>query len=283
MGADKQDSSTSRENVVLVTGASGGIGEATAYELARRGADLILAARRSAELDRVADRIVAEGGRRPLCIAADITSPEDCARIARETEAAHGRLHALVNNAGVTAHGRFDESDLVVARRAMELNFFAQLELTQRLLPLLRRAPGWKKILLVSTPSGLYGVPGRFAYSASKAAAHAWMESLRIELRADRIHTILFCPGYTATALRTSGLAADGGVLQEEQAKSARSPEDTAKRLVRALGGRRRVVLTNLPGRLTYWWRTLAPAALEALMRKKLKKDFLKADESDSI
>lgn len=262
---------------VLITGASSGIGEATAYELAARGARLILVARRKHELERVAKTIAAASGAECHCIAADVTEHADRLRVRDYVTKHLGSLNMLVNNAGITAHGRFDETRLPVLRKIMEINFFASVELTSELIPLIKKAAGPRRILLVSTPSGLYGVPGRFAYSASKAAGHVVMDVLRVELRDENIHTVIFCPGYVRTNLRTSGLAADGGVLADEQASGARTPEEIAVKLRKALEGRQRVVVTNGLGRIVYWLRTLAPGLLEWLMAKKLKKDFQKS------
>ncbi|MBX7059437.1 MAG: SDR family oxidoreductase [Leptospirales bacterium] len=264
-----------KSSVVLITGASSGIGEATARELASAGARLTLVARRMPELRRVASEIAPP--EEPLLVDADITSAQDRRRIRAAVEQRFGALNVLINNAGITAHGRFDESDLAIMRSAMELNFFAAAELTQELLPLIKRAEGARRILLVSTPSGLYGVPGRFAYSASKAAGHVWMETMRSELHGDRIRTVIYCPGYVRTNLRSSGLAADGSRLSDEQASGAISPQQAARRLLRALRGRRRIVLGDKLGRIVYWLRTLAPGLLEWLMRKRLKKDFQKS------
>lgn len=262
---------------VLITGASGGIGAAAALEIARRGGRPILVARRARELERVAQDIGTQTGVPALTIPCDITRPADRETIRRKLEGAGG-LDILINNAGITAHGRFDRSDPAVLRRTMELNFFAAVELTAELLPLLQAGPaqdhGERQIVLISTPSGLYGIPGRFAYSASKAAGHVWLETLRTELKAAGIHTLIFCPGYTRTDLRTSGLAADGGRLQEEQASGALEPEAVARRLCRSMEAEQRIAFTGGTGRMVYWLRTLAPGLLEALMAKKLKKDF---------
>ena len=269
-----------RDKIVLITGASGGIGEATAHELARFGAIPVLIARRASELERVAREISdRHAGITARWLEADITVAADRRRIRDFVAETYGRLDVLINNAGITAHGRFDESDLSVLRTTIELNFFAAVELTAELLPLMRRPATEterRALVLVSTPSGLYGVPGRFAYSASKAAGHAWMETLRSELREDGIETIIFCPGYTRTNLRTSGLAADGGRLSESQAASAKDPAYMAGLLRRAVERRKRVALTGFSGSLVYWLRTLAPGALEWLMRKKLRHDMKK-------
>ena len=263
-----------KERVALVTGASGGIGEATAMELALRGARPVLFARRESELRRVAEQIQKETGVAPLWLAGDVCAEKDRRALARFLHESFGRLDVLIHNAGITAHGRFDESHPSVLRKAMELNFFAVAELTGELLPLMKSTPGERLILLVSTPSGLYGIPGRSAYSTGKAAGHALMESLRMELAADRISCTIFCPGYTKTALRTSGLAADGTQLAEGQAHGAREPEDVARALVNAIEKKKRLVLLGFNGHFLYWGRTLFPRILEALTARKLQKDF---------
>lgn len=261
---------------ILITGASSGIGRAAAIEAAGQGAQLILVARRKSELDRTAEEIQKISGKNPITITADITREADRKRIFQEVTGGAGKLEILVNNAGITAHGRFDESDPSVLRRIMEINFFAMAELTQILLPVIKKTSGEKMIVLVSTVSGLYGIPGRSAYSASKSAGHAVMESLRLELKEDRIHTLIFCPGYTQTGLRTSGLSTDGSVIKEEQASGAITAGQAAKMLWKAVERNDKISFTNSTGRVIYWLRTMAPGLLERLMLKKLKRDFQK-------
>ena len=276
-GAPLQKGVRLPERSVLITGASSGIGEATASILAARGARLVLVARRSNELERVQAGLRKSGHNQTIeIVPADITRASDRNRIRKAVERL-GELHLLINNAGITAHGRYDESVPGVLRKTFELNFFAATELTGELLPIMKRSSADKMIVYVSTPSGLYGIPGRFAYSASKAAGHAWMESMRFELEQDRIGALIFCPGYTRTALRTSGLNEKGQIISEEQARGAASPEHIAGLLCRAIERDRRLALTNFNGRVIYLLRTLAPGLLFRLLSKKLKKDFQRA------
>ncbi|MBL8018047.1 MAG: SDR family NAD(P)-dependent oxidoreductase [Leptospirales bacterium] len=261
---------------VLITGASSGIGAAAAIEAATRGAFPILVARRREELARVAALIQNNTGRLPLFQSCDLTQETDRKALTTWLAGVVDSLPVLINNAGITAHGRFDQTRPEVLERTMQVNFFAPVFLTQELLPLMRKAEGKKKIVLVSTPSALHGVPGRFAYSASKAAGHAWIETIRIELKDEGFDTLLFCPGYTTTALRTSGLAGDGSTLEEEQASGARTPEDVAKLLLVAIRKDERIAFTNAAGRYLYYMRTMAPGTLENALGKKLKKDFQK-------
>lgn len=263
-----------KSRVVLITGASSGIGEAAAHCFARQGAIPVLVARREAELNRVAAAIKASYQIESPVLAADLRQEADRSRLRSFMEQEVRQLHVLIHNAGITAHGRFDETSASVLRETMEMNFFSVVDLTRDLLDLIKKSDGPKAIWLVSTPSGLHGVPGRFAYSASKAAGHAFLETLRVELKPLGIHTGVFCPGYTRTALRTSGLSADGSVLHEDQARGAAEPEAVAKKLVRAVQKRKRLVVLSLNGFMVKFGRTLFPRVLEWLMATKLKRDF---------
>ena len=258
---------------VLVTGASSGIGEATVKELARAGAVPILVARREKELKRVQKEIEQSTPNGPYSesIAADICEPKDRKKIYNHLKKSSG-LDILIHNAGITAHGLFEASHPKVLRQTMEINFFAAVELTTLLLPFLKQNSGKKAIVLVSTPAGLYGIPKRFAYSASKAAAHAWLEALRMEMKGEScsLLTSIFCPGYICTNLRTSGLNADGSRLSEKQEKNADSPVKAAKKLLWAVKKEKRLAVMEPNGFFVYWLRTLAPALLERLIRKKM-------------
>lgn len=181
--------------VALVTGASSGIGEATARRIAREpGAQLILVARREDRLRALAEDL----GGEPVVIAADLTDPEAPTRIAAAVDAWHGRLDLLVNNAGAAWRATFGEGGWENVRRHMELNFDAQVRLTEALLPLLRRsAPS--AIVNVASTAGRVGRAGTGAYSASKFALAGWTDSLHLEERAHGVHVGLVLPGFVTT------------------------------------------------------------------------------------
>jgi short-subunit dehydrogenase len=182
--------------IALVTGASSGIGEATARRLARdtTAYQLILVARREDRLRALA----LELGGDPVVIAADITDPETPARIAAAVDAWHGRLHLLVNNAGAAWRGTFGEGGWENMRRHMELNFDAQVRLTEALLPLLRRsAPS--AIVNVASTAGRVSRANSGAYSASKFALAGWTDALHLEERQHGVHVGMVLPGFVAT------------------------------------------------------------------------------------
>jgi short-subunit dehydrogenase len=180
--------------IAVVTGASSGIGAATARRLAGEpGAQLVLVARRRERLEALAAEL---GG--ATVLAEDLSAQDAPGRVAERVEREHGRLDLLVNNAGSSARGRFDDSGWTQMRRTMALNFDAQVRLTEALLPLLRRsAPS--AVVNVASVAGRVARAGTGAYSASKFALVGWTESLYLEERPHGVHVGLVLPGFVAT------------------------------------------------------------------------------------
>ena len=183
-----------RRMIALVTGASSGIGEATARRLAREpGARLILVARREDRLQALADEL---GG--ATVIAADLTDSAAPDRIAERVRSEHGRLDLLVNNAGAAWRGRFAETGWDNVERHMKLNFDAVLRLTEALLPILREsAPS--SIVNVSSTAARVSRGNSGAYSASKFALAGWSDALHLEERDHGVHVGLVLPGFVST------------------------------------------------------------------------------------
>jgi short-subunit dehydrogenase len=180
--------------IALVTGASSGIGEATARRLAReRDARLVLVARREDRLNALAAEL---GG--ATVIAADLLDDGAPALIRDRVAAEHGRLDLLVNNAGAGWAAPFAEGGYENVRRTMELNFFAVVRLTEALLPLLRDSKP-SAIVNVSSTSGRLGRQRAGAYSASKFALAGWTDSLCLEEKPNGVHVGLVLPGFVST------------------------------------------------------------------------------------
>src|SRR3954452_16378070 len=178
--------------IALVTGASSGIGEATARRIAREpGAMLILVARREDRLTALADEI---GGGAKI-VAVDLTDEAAPAKVA---EAVGDELHLLVNNAGAAWRGRFHETGWENVRRHMELNFDATVRLTEALLPALRKsAPS--SIVNVASTAGRVARANSGAYSAAKFALAGWTDALHLEEKPHDVHVGLVLPGFVAT------------------------------------------------------------------------------------
>ncbi len=180
--------------IALVTGASSGIGEATAKRIAREpGAKLILVARRQDRMDAIADEI---GG--ATVIALDLTEEDAPAKVAERVEAEHGRLDLLVNNAGAAWRGTFGDTGWENLERHMKLNFESVARLTEALLPILRRsAPS--SIVNVASTAGRVSRANSGAYSASKFALAGWTDALHLEEREHGVHVGMVLPGFVET------------------------------------------------------------------------------------
>jgi short-subunit dehydrogenase len=181
--------------IALVTGASSGIGEATARRLAREpDARLVLVARREDRLRALAERI----GRETTYVAADLTAEDAPARVRAHVEGLGDPLGLLVNNAGAAWRAKFADGGYENVRRTMEINFDAVLRLTEALLPLLRAAAP-SAIVNVSSTAGRVARGGTGAYSASKFALAGWSDSLYLEEAPHGVHVGLVLPGFIAT------------------------------------------------------------------------------------
>jgi 3-oxoacyl-[acyl-carrier protein] reductase len=184
---------------VLVTGGSRGIGAAAARSFARAGADVFVHHRASAlEANRVAEDVRA-AGRRAWVVAADLGEEGAATRIAAAVAAATSRLDILVHNAGIWTHGRVESMSLDVWRETMRVNLDAVFELTQALLPMLRRSEH-AAIVIVTSTAAQRGEADHSHYAASKGALVAWTKSLAIEL-APRVRVNSVAPGWVATEM----------------------------------------------------------------------------------
>jgi short-subunit dehydrogenase len=250
--------------IALITGASSGIGEATARRLAREPGDvaLILVARREERLRALADELGRAPRVRVSVIAADITDPAAPARIAARVEREHGgRLDLLVNNAGAAWRASFADGGWENVRRHMELNFDAQVRVTEALLPLLRRsAPS--AIVNVASTAGRVGRGGTGAYSAAKFAFAGWTDSLHLEEARHGVHVGLVLPGFVVTE----------GFPQRELVASWKTrwivstPEKVAEAILDAgPGGRAERYVPRV-----YWLGAVARIVLPRLTRKVL-------------
>jgi short-subunit dehydrogenase len=182
-------------SVALVTGASTGIGKATAIRLAREpGAELVLVARREELLRELADSLPC----RATHVAVDLTDADAPERVRAHLEANHDGLHLLVNNAGSAWRGGFAESGYANVHRHMELNFDAVVRLTEALLPLLR-ASAPSAIVNVASTAGRVSRARTGAYSASKFALIGWTDSLYAEEKPHGVHVGMVLPGFVAT------------------------------------------------------------------------------------
>src|SRR5271154_3706658 len=238
--------------VAVVTGASSGIGEATARRLAREpGTAVVLVGRRAERLGALA---AALGEERTSWVAVDLVEDEAPARIREHVAARHGRLDLLVNNAGASWRARFADGGYENVRRTMAINFDAQLRLTEALLPLLREsAPS--AIVNVASTAGRVARAGTGAYSASKFALAGWSDSLWAEEREHGVHVGLVLPGFIAT----EGFPQAELVAKPLTRRLVSTPEHAAEAIYEAGLGRRAERYVPRPYGLAAALRVLAP------------------------
>ena len=244
---------------MLITGASSGIGEATARRLAREpGADLVLVARREERLQRLAREL---GGERVSYVAVDLLDEDAPGRVRDHVLERHGRLELLVNNAGAAWRSHFADGGYENIRRTMAINFDAPVRLTEALLPLLR-AGAPSAIVNVASTAARVARPGTGAYSAAKFALAGWSDALWAEERAHGVHVGLVLPGFIATE----------GFPQSELTEKAATrwvvstPERAAEAIVQAGLGRRAEVYVPRPYAIAAALRILAPALVRRVI-----------------
>ncbi len=223
-----------RGQLVFVTGASSGIGEAIAREFARRGARLVLSARREGELHRVKESC--ERPSEHVVLPLDLTDTAGLAGAVEQIRRRVGEVDVFIHSGGVSQRARAEDTALSVDRRIMELNYFAAIALTKALLPAML-ARGRGHLVPISSVSGKIGTPRRTAYCASKHALHGFFDGLRAEVHERGLRVTLVCPGYVKTAVSANALTGDGtahGVTDQEIARGI-SPEECAAAVARGV------------------------------------------------
>jgi short-subunit dehydrogenase len=249
---------------VLLTGASSGIGRELALALARRRARLLLGARRAERLQALAEEIRAGGGE-ALYVPGDVAEPAVRAAAFEQAQRHWHGLDVLVNNAGVSAHGRFAASDEATLRRIMEVNFFAAVELVRAALPILSQGRD-PAVVNIGSILGHRGVPHNAEYVASKFALRGWSEAVRPELAAVGVELLLVSPGTTDTEFFEHLVAKRGELPWRAQRGIAAAA--VARQTIRALERRRRETFPNWRGRALVWANRLAPGVVDRwLMR----------------
>ena len=246
-------------SVVVITGASDGIGAELARNLARRGARLVLNARNEAKLSTVVPDA--------LTVPGDITDPAVRQRIVDQTLARYQQIDIVINNAGAGLYSPAWQAPMTDVRRLMELNFFAPLELTQLAVPHMRtRKSGM--IVNIGSIAGKITLPWFTMYSVSKYALGSLTEGLRMELKRDGIHAMIVCPGYVSTNFQAHIL---GGNVPTTVAKAkglAITVEQCAEDIVRGIEAGKRTVLTPKPGWFVVAASRLFPGIVQAQLAK---------------
>lgn len=221
-----------KDKVVWVTGASSGIGEALTYELSKRGARLVLSARRKEALEKVKGNCASSAQSNIKILPLDLAAADTLKLSVEAAIQSFGRIDVLINNGGISQRGLAIETSLEVDRRIMEVNYFGAIALTKYLLPhLIQQKSG--RIAVISSLTGKFGTPFRSGYAAAKHALHGFFDSLRAELWKDNIKVTLIAPGFIQTTISVSALTGDGTQLNKmDDAQSNGMPVAKAARQI---------------------------------------------------
>jgi short-subunit dehydrogenase len=252
--------------IVIITGASSGIGKSLAEEFARRGASLVLAARQYVTLCKIAQSLQDQYQIKAVAVQCDVAIESDCEHLIQQALTTFGKIDILVNNAGISMRALFKDADVQVLKTLMDVNFWGTVYCTKYALPEILKTKG--SVVGVSSIAGYKGLPGRTGYSASKFAMNGFLDALRIENLKTGVHVMTACPGFTASNIRNTALNKDGNqqgesTLHEEKMMTS---NEVAKIIADGVENRSRTLIMTGQGKLTVFLSKLIPGVLDKLV-----------------
>lgn len=267
-----KNSNLFHNKVVIVTGASSGIGKACAIEFARQGAKVVLSSRREAILREVANEITAQGGE-ALYLVSDIRNIDDCQNLITKTIENFGSIDILINNAGISMRASFEELKLDVIKELMDTNFYGTVYCTKFALPHLLKSKG--TIIGISSISGLVPLPGRTGYAASKYAMDGFLNTLRLENKKKGLNVMIVHPGFTESNIRFTALNKDGLPQSESPRKEEKmmSSQRVAQIIVKATQKRERDLVLTSQGKLVVWLHKNLPGITDRILLHEMAKE----------
>ena len=261
-----------KNKVIIITGASSGIGEACALEFSNQGANLILAARSEEKLKLLCNKINSNNGSSSY-IVTDVSVESDCKEMVQFAIEKFGTVDILVNNAGISMRAIFSDIDLEVFEKLMKINFFGAVYCTKYALPYILKNKG--SVVGVSSIAGHKGLPGRTAYSASKFALQGFLEALRTENIKKGLHVLIACPGFTASNIRKKALNAAGEIQSESPRKEQKmmSAKEVSIHITLAIKKRKNMIVLTKNGKLTVFLNKFFPNWVDSLVFKHMSKE----------
>ena len=257
-----------KDKVVIITGASSGIGKALAFEFARRGAKIVLASR-SGITDPKLYQITSD----ILVLKTDVTQENECKLLISSAIEKFNRIDILINNAGISMRALFSEVGLDVIRQLMDTNFWGTVYCTKFALPYLLASKG--SLVGVSSIAGYKGLPGRTGYSASKFAMQGLLEVIRIENMKKGLHVLIACPGFTASNIRKVALSKDGTAQGETPLDESKlmTAEQVAIHIIRAVERKKERLVLTTQGKMTVLLNKFFPKFMDKMVYNHMAKE----------
>ena len=262
-----------KNKTIIITGASSGIGKACAEEFAKKGANLVLAARQFDALNLISQDLEQRYAIKTLAVKCDVSKENECEYLVKQAFLSFGGIDVLVNNAGISMRALFKDLDLLVLRNLMDVNFWGAVYCTKYALPYLLLNRG--TVAGISSIAGYRGLPGRTGYSASKFALNGFLEALRVENLKTGLHVMIASPGFTASNIRKVALVGDGSEQGESSMNEEKmmSAERTAEIIVDGIINRKRSLIMTRQGKLTVFLNKFFPDWLDGLIYKHFTKE----------
>lgn len=261
-----------KDKVVIITGASSGIGKSCAFAFGRVGAKIVISARNSANLEETLLGLKNENID-AYAVVSDVSKKNDCQSLINETINRFGKIDVLINNAGISMRALFAELDLSVIEQIMQINFWGTVYCTKYALPYLLKSKG--SVVGVSSIAGYVGLPARTGYSASKYAMQGFLDALRTENLKTGLHVMVACPGFTASNIRNTALTANGSMQGESPREELKmmQPEEVAFEILKSVIKRKRVIVLTTEGKLAVFLGKLFPKFIEKMIFNKMAKE----------
>lgn len=261
------------KRVVLVTGASSGIGEALCRNLLQKGAYVAMAARSEDKMKKIVKDFPEN---QYLIKSTDVSKEDDCKAFVEAAVKKFEKIDALINNAGISMRAIFEDLDINVIRKLMDVNFWGTVHCTHFAFPYLLKSKG--SLVGVSSTAGFQGLPARTGYSSSKFAIHGFLNTIRVETLKQGLHVMIACPGFTASNIRNTALIADGTVQGDTPLDESKlmSSDEVATRIIRGIEKRKRTLIMTMQGKLTVMLGKLFPKWVDSMVFNHM------ANENDS-
>jgi len=251
-----------KDKVVIITGASSGIGKACVEAFAKKGSNVMMAARDLDKLQSAMNDVKKSGDTIAIC-KADVSNENDCKNLVEATLHEFGRIDVLINNAGLSMRALFKDVDLSVLKYLMEVNFWGMVYCTKYAINQLLLNEG--SVVGISSIAGFQGLPGRTGYSASKFAMEGFLAALRVENLKTNLHVMAVRPGYTTSNIRNTALNKEGmpqGETPFDESKLMK-PEEVANAIVAGVENRRRSIVLSPEGKLAATLTKFFPAFID--------------------